>query len=106
MAAYEATAPSASSGARQNDAAQREARLIGVARETLQAHDPQGALVLLEDGARRFPSGILLQEREALSISALAALGRTAEASARARAFLKNFPSSPHAERVRAVLNR
>jgi hypothetical protein len=53
---------------------------------------------------RRFPDGILLQEREALTISALAELGRSSEASARARAFLRAFPQSPHAERVRRAV--
>jgi hypothetical protein len=46
----------------------------------------------------------LLQEREALSISALSATGKTLEAAARARAFLRAFPNSPHAARVQRAL--
>jgi hypothetical protein len=84
--------------------ARAEARLVGVAREALQHGDPGRALVVLEDTQRRFPDGILLREREALSISALAAVGRKAEAASRASIFLRAFPNSPHAERVLAAL--
>lgn len=93
--------PAADDGA---ETARAEARLVGVAREALQHGDPARALVVLEDAQHRFPDGILLQEREALSISALAAVGRKAEAASRASIFLRAFPNSPHAERVRAAL--
>jgi hypothetical protein len=87
-----------------SDGARDEARLVGVAREALTRQDPASALVALRATERLYPDGILLQEREALSISALSALGRTAEAAARARAFLRAFPGSPHAARARAAL--
>jgi hypothetical protein len=86
------------------DTARAEARLVGVAREALREGDVARALSILEDAQRSFPNGILLQEREALSISALAAAGRRTEASARAGIFLRAFPNSPHAERVRAAV--
>jgi hypothetical protein len=86
------------------EAARAEARLVGAAREALQHGDPGRALVVLEETQRRFPDGILLQEREALSISALAAVGRKAEAASRASVFLRAFPNSPHAERVRTAV--
>jgi hypothetical protein len=85
-------------------AARTEARLVGIAREALQQRDAARALLVLEDTGRRFPSGILLQEREALAISALAALGRKTESAARAGVFLRAFPTSPHAARVRAAV--
>jgi hypothetical protein len=85
-------------------AARSEARLVGIAREALQRRDAARALTVLEDTERRFPNGILLQEREALAISALVALGRKTESAARAGVFLRAFPSSPHAARVRAAV--
>jgi hypothetical protein len=45
----------------------------------------------------------LLQEREALTIEALARTGRRAEANRRAEAFLRAFPGSPHAAAVREL---
>jgi hypothetical protein len=59
---------------------------------------------MLNEAARRYPHGILLQEREALTISALAQTGKTAEAAARARAFLRAFPNSPHTARVERAI--
>jgi len=43
--------------------------------------DPSTALVILNETARRYPLGILQQEREALLVSALAATGQKDEAS-------------------------
>jgi hypothetical protein len=81
-----------------------EARLVGMAREMLAQGDPTSAMVTLNEAARRYPHGILQQEREALTISALAQTGKTAEAAARARAFLRAFRDSPHAARVQRAL--
>jgi outer membrane protein assembly factor BamD (BamD/ComL family) len=60
------------------------------------------ALALLERARREFPRGTLAQEREALSIEALAASGQTKVAAERARRFLDAHPSSMHAARVRS----
>jgi hypothetical protein len=97
-------APAASATSPETDAARVEARLVGEAREALQRRDAATALAVLAEAARRFPRGILLQEREALTISALADAGRRSEAVARAGAFLREFPESPHAERVRRAV--
>ena len=103
IAVFDGVGTQRSGANREADTARAEARLVGVAREALQRGDAGRALSVLEDAQRRFPNGILLQEREALSISALAALGRKTEAAARAGAFLRVFPNSPHADRVRAA---
>lgn len=65
--------------------------------------DPSQALMLAEEGRRRFPGGFFAQEREALAIEALARLGRKAEATERARAFLASYPKSHFAERLRGL---
>jgi hypothetical protein len=77
-----------------------EVSLLGEAQRALRAHDEQRALALLEDHARRFPSGALGEEREATRVAALCALGRAAEAGAAADRFLVAFPGSPLTARV------
>lgn len=80
-----------------------ESALVLRARERLRAGDPAGALRLLADARSRFPQGALGQEREALTIEALAAERNTGEARAHAEEFLRENPDSPHGARVRAI---
>lgn len=63
--------------------------------------DTAGALALLDDGNKRFPRGVFVEEREALAIDCLVRLGRTAEAKQRAQAFLDTHPTSVFAEKIR-----
>jgi hypothetical protein len=51
------------------------------------------------------PNSTLVQEREALAIEALGALGELATARERAARFLARYPASPHAEVVRRMLD-
>jgi len=71
-------------------------------RRTLRAGDASGALRLLEQARQRFPKGALSQEREALSIEALAKSGANAAAARRAQAFLHAYPKSPYASDVQS----
>ncbi len=80
-----------------------ESRLVGEARDALRRGDATGALAQLEQIQARFPGGVLGQEREALTIEALARSGRRAEASARATAFLQAYPTSVLAGRVQCL---
>jgi hypothetical protein len=82
----------------------REAQLVADARDAL-GHDPNGALTLVQQAAREFPSGQLVEEREAIAIRALAKLGRSEAARARAERFLARFGSGPHAEAVRRAIS-
>ncbi len=59
------------------------------------AGDPSGAIALLDEHARRFPSGALGEERDATRVLALCALGRTGEARAPAARFFAAFPGGP-----------
>ena len=117
-----AAAPSAQRGARGTDprpasigapdpsarASQlrEESRITLLARRQLRSGDPQGALRLLEQARVRFPDGALGQEREALTIEALAKSGSGKAAERRARDFLRENPRSPHAADVRAYRKR
>ncbi|HKO51022.1 MAG TPA: hypothetical protein VJV79_25110 [Polyangiaceae bacterium] len=68
--------------------------------------DPQRALELCAAHARRFPSGVMVQEREMIGIEALLRLGRIQQADARASTFLRLFPGSAHAARLKNLLQR
>jgi hypothetical protein len=70
-----------------------EAELLEQARAAIKS-DPSRALQRANEHARRFPRGVLVQEREVLAIRALRRLGRDAEADRRADAFAKAFPGS------------
>ncbi len=65
--------------------------------------EPRQAAQFADEGHRRFPNGALWAERESIAITSLAAVGRTAEARARAERFLEVYPNGPGAERVRRV---
>lgn len=80
-----------------------EAALLRSARQAL-ATSPARTLALTQEHRRRYPRGILDQEREALAIDALIALGRDGEARARARTFELAYPGSPHRARIERAL--
>ncbi|HSO00162.1 MAG TPA: outer membrane protein assembly factor BamD, partial [Candidatus Nanopelagicales bacterium] len=81
-----------------------ESRVLGEARDALRRGDAAGALQKLEEVRTRFPDGVLTQEREALAIEALYRSGSRAAASARAAAFLRAWPTSPHATRIQGFV--
>lgn len=74
-------------------------------RRTLRAGDASGALRLLEQARQRFPHGALSQEREALSIEALAKSGASDAASRKAEAFLRAHPRSPYAADLQSFIS-
>lgn len=86
-------------------AAESESDLLGRAQAALRT-DPSKALALAAEHRRKFPKGVLVQEREVLSIEALERLGRHQEAVARANSFLRSFPGSAHRSKVNAVIGR
>jgi hypothetical protein len=81
-----------------------ESAMILDARRVLRGGDPARALALLDAARARFPAGILVQEREALTIEALVRAGQRALATKRAEAFLRDYPKSPHAADVRSAV--
>jgi hypothetical protein len=70
--------------------------------KALLAEDPAQAYRLAQAGHRTHPAGMLRHEREGLAIFALWNLDRRREATARTRAFLERYPTSP----LRAELAR
>ncbi len=94
----------ASTKATSNDAA-AEAALLERAREAISS-DPKRALALTREHARRFPKGILTQEREVIAIDALKRLGKSSEAESRADQFKKTYPGSAHQHGLDSATNQ
>ncbi len=81
-----------------------EVALIDSARAALAAKRPEAALARVDAYHRRFRSGHLTEEADALEIQALAAMGRRDEAKAKGQRFLSSYPGSAYERRVRSVL--
>jgi hypothetical protein len=90
-------APAASPAASLAD----ETRVLANARGALAAGRAGAALALLDEHARRFPSGALAEERSAVQVLSLCALGRVEEAKQVADAFVSRAPRSPLLPRLR-----
>ena len=102
-------APSGSLSARAPrpaDAAPRpsESELLRRAHDALRSGNGAAALKHVAEHRRSYPSGLLSQEREVVTIEALAQSGNRAAALSQGKAFLSRYPGSTHARRVRAVL--
>lgn len=67
-------------------------------------HDPARSLALAMEHRARFPSSLLAEDREALIIEDLAALGRQAEAERAAETFRARYPASAHLPRIGSAL--
>jgi outer membrane protein assembly factor BamD (BamD/ComL family) len=82
----------------------QEAQLLRQARARLRAGELAAAFALLETSRQHDSTNELYQEREALSIELLFRSGQAAAANGRARTFLRSFPESPHAARLRTFI--
>jgi hypothetical protein len=71
-----------------------ERALLDGARAALERGEPEAALAATARHERRFPNGILAQEREAIAVRALLALGRAGAARTRADRFRARYPNS------------
>lgn len=79
-----------------------ETRLVSDARTAARAGDSSRALALLEQHARRFPGGVLAEERDAERAVLLCTSGRTGEGRTRAARFFRDYPKSALGANVRA----
>jgi hypothetical protein len=71
-----------------------ERALLDVARGALEREDGVATLATIEEHQRKYPNGVLVQEREAMAIRALVMLGRTGDARTRVERFRRRFPDS------------
>jgi hypothetical protein len=83
-----------------------ELRVLRAAREDLRAGRPESAYRRLDEYGRQNSTGMLTQERTALSAIALCQWQPGPEAQARAAEFLRISPDSPLAERVRSACEK
>lgn len=83
--------------------AEREIALVARAQDALHG-DPARALALSDEHASTYPAGAFGQEREAVAIEALVALGRRAEAERRLSAFVARHPTSSHRVHLESLL--
>jgi hypothetical protein len=82
-----------------------ELRLLQQARAAVAREDFLLAIQLLTEHARRFKTGRLVEEREALRVKSLAGLGRHGAARRAAADFGANFPRSPLLPTVSEMLD-
>ncbi|MCB9788831.1 MAG: hypothetical protein H6744_19300 [Deltaproteobacteria bacterium] len=80
-----------------------ERRLLDAARASLAGGAAGDALVSVRAHGRRFPGGLLVEEREQLRVRATAALGRAEEAARLRDAFLARWPRSVYRPALEAV---
>jgi hypothetical protein len=82
----------------------RELAALKRARSALAGGNAAQATLALDQYRTEFPNGVLATEAAALEVETAQAAGEHARATALARAFLRDHPTSPLASRVRAVL--
>jgi len=80
-----------------------EVSALDRARAATDAHDPGGALALLDAYQRRFPNGSLQPEAQLLRVEALVQQGRRSQALPIARRLLDAAPDGPLSERVQRI---
>jgi hypothetical protein len=92
-------APSPAKGpappAHAGSASPSEAQILSAARGLIMS-DPKRALVLLDQHAALYPTGVLGQEREVLRVRALKQAGQMSSAEREAAEFRKEHPESAH----------
>jgi len=81
-----------------------ELRLLQRAHQAVARNDFASALATIAEHERRFASGRLIEEREALRVKALVGLGRSAEARRTAALFRERFPRSILVRRIDDML--
>jgi len=87
--------------ARTADSLAEEVAILSRASAELRAGRPAAALTALDEHRRKFPRGVLTQERSSARVQALCALGRTKEAQVELARLERASPSSPHVARAR-----
>lgn len=82
-----------------------ERALLDVARSALARGEPQEALEAADRHERQYGDGALIEEREAIAIKSLVALGRRDEARKRAVVFERRFPNGLMLRAVKASVD-
>jgi hypothetical protein len=88
---------------RAQDHLAEEVAILSRATSELHAGRAASALKAISDHQRKFPNGLLSEERRAARAQALCALGRRGEAEVELGRLVKNSPQSPNTVRAREV---
>jgi len=96
-----AAAEQPSPSARRSGTLAQEVAMLSRATADLQAGRAAEALKVLAEHQRKFPGGLLAEERRAARVQALCALGRRAEAEAELERLERTSPQSPQTARAR-----
>ncbi len=80
-----------------------EIRLLDLARNAIQAHQPEQAMASLDTYAAKFESGAFKQEASVLRIQALEQHGDVSRASSMAKQFVDSNPNSPYVSRAARI---
>ena len=91
------------SSSQSSASAAEELPLVRAMQQALRAGNPEQALVLADDHARRFPRGTLLEEREGVRAVARCQIVAPDARSQVLSSFLQRFATSPYAARVKAA---
>ena len=87
------------------DAYAMELKVLQPAQRAVARQDFTSALAAVAEHQRRFPSGKLAEEREALRVKALLGLGRSEDAQRAGAGFRKRFPRSALGRRMDKMLS-
>lgn len=100
-----AAAPAVSSAPTRTRADRLAEEVAILSRATSELHSgrPAGALRALDEHQRKFPRGLLVEERRAARVQALCALGRKSEAKPELERLVKSAPQSPTTLRAKQV---
>jgi hypothetical protein len=85
------------------DSLAEETALLRRAQAALSSNEPRSALSILREHERRFPDGVLAEERRALKVVALCDDGQVERGRKQAKAFAAKHPGSALRERVAAA---
>lgn len=99
----ESPRPQAPGGVEAVEGLRAEMALIAAARAALHRGEPAAALRILQEHAKRFARGQMLEDRRVLRIEALCAGDKARQANAEVVTFAEAFPSSAHIARLRAL---
>jgi hypothetical protein len=82
------------------DSLREERAILARATAALRAGDPGAALEAVAEHVKKFPRGLLVEERSATNVLGLCAAGKVAQGVKARDAFLARWPRSVHAARV------
>ncbi len=95
--------PTPARRARTSDGLADEVALLSRATSELSSGNAAAALLQLDEHARRFPVGRLIEERRSARVQALCALGERREAGLELARLATEAPTSPHVPRVHSA---